>query len=131
MITTSEIHNIIYAYCDAFGMEKHRGNTMPLGEVTKERCVVITKQQRGGKYWDRCYVEVNLCVPDIMGQANGERLAALERIAKGLFGYKTAGRYDGTIYRFQSETMEIAEAQNLRCHFVNVHILFETKNILE
>ena len=64
MIATTDIANIIFKDCKSFGISEvyQRGN-IPEGKVNAERIVVYPKTQQPDTYWERGYVEVNLCVP--------------------------------------------------------------------
>lgn len=84
MIATTDIANIIFKDCKSFGISEvyQRGN-IPEGKVNAERIVVYPKTQQPDTYWERGYVEVNLCVPlSRSGKANLIRLNELERKAK-------------------------------------------------
>lgn len=80
MIVTTDIANIIFKDCKAFGISEmyQRGN-IPEGEVKTERIVIYPKAQQPDAYWEKGYVEVNLCVPVTKtGKANLIRLNDLK-----------------------------------------------------
>lgn len=131
MIATTDIANIIFKDCKSFGISKvyQRGN-IPEGKVNAERIVVYPKTQQPDTYWERGYVEVNLCVPlSRSGRVNLIRLNELERKAKEMFKDGVVGQYDGSWYRYSSETIGIEVDKELCCFYVNVKLLFEVLNV--
>lgn len=129
MIVTTDIGNILYRDCKAFGMEVYQKGNLPDGEMTTERAIIRVKPQTLGKYWKKGFVEVNLCVPDIeIDTANLIRLGELERQAMKVFD-DVVDSYDGTNYRYSIDSIGIEADTALKCHFVNVRILFETLNV--
>ena len=131
MIATTVIANIIFKDCKSFGISEvyQRGN-IPEGKVNAERIVVYPKTQQPDTYWERGYVEVNLCVPlSSSGKANLIRLNELERKAKEMFKDGVVGQYDGSWYRYSSETIGIDVDKELCCFYVNVKLLFEVLNV--
>lgn len=133
MIATTDIANIIYRDCKIFGIEDlyQKGN-IPEGEIKSERIIVRAKNQSEGIYWDKGFVEVNLCVPDIDGMANLVRLNELERETKRLFKEAKTGVFDGTRYRYsnaEDNYIGIEEDAGLKCHYINVRILFRVLNV--
>lgn len=131
MIATTDIANIIFKDCKSFGISEvyQRGN-IPEGKVNAERIVVYPKTQQPDIYWERGYVEVNLCVPlSRSGKTNLIRLNELERKAKEMFKDGVVGQYDGSWYRYSSETIGIEEDKELCCYYVNVKLLFEVLNV--
>ena len=98
-------------------------------EITEERITIHVKGQTPEKIWEKCFVEVNLCVPDLGANiANTLRLKELERKAKKLFKSVT-GEFDGTRYHYEVDTITIEADTALKCHFVNCRILFNTLNV--
>lgn len=131
MIATTDIANIIFKDCKSFGISEvyQRGN-IPEGKVNAERIVVYPKTQQPDTYWERGYVEVNLCVPlSRSGRVNLIRLNELERKAKEMFKDGVVGQYDGSWYRYSSETIGIEVDKELCCFYVNVKLLFEVLNV--
>lgn len=127
MIGTGDIGNIIYKACEGFGIEVCRDGNIPTGELTDERITVYVKQLTRSDYWDYCMVNVNFNVPDVNGQANLSRLGTLEREAKAVFD--SVGEWDGSYYRYSVESTQTMPDRDLKCHFVNVSLLFEIMNI--
>lgn len=129
MITTSDIADILYEACSAFGMETYRMGAIPDSVVTSERVVIIPKEQSPQIYWKKSFVEVNICVPDIGdGVADVSRLQELERRAQALLD-GVAGEYDSNYYRYGIESISgINRDDSMRCHYVNVRLLFEVLN---
>lgn len=133
MIVTTDIQDILYKDCKAIGIsEIYENGTVPTGEVTTERIVIIAKSQQPGTYWKKDFVEVNLVVPDVNTdngqQANLIRLQELERIAQPKLD-DVCGTYDGTRYTYSIAQIGIEEDTDLKCHFVNVKILFNVLNV--
>lgn len=78
---------------------------------------------------EKSFVEVNLCVPDLSeNEANTIRLNELERQAVKLFD-DVVSTYDGTTYRYSIESIGTEADTALKCHYVNVRILFEVINV--
>ena len=131
MIVTTDIANIIFKDCKSFGIsEMHQRVNIPEGEVKTERIVIYPKTQQPDAYWEKGYVEVNLYVPVTKtGKANLIRLNELERKAREMFKDGIVGQYDGSWYRYSSESLGIEEDKELCCYYVNVKLLFETLNV--
>lgn len=129
MITTSDIADILYEACASFGMDVYRKGAIPDGVVTSERVVILPKDQNSQTYWKKCFVEVNICVPDISdGVANLARLQELERMAQETFD-GIAGEYDSDAYLFSIDSLSGANRDDsMRCHYVNVRLLFQVLN---
>lgn len=128
MITTTDIANILYRDCKSFGMNTYQKGNIPMGEVTEERVIIRTRTKTPEKYWEKGFIEVNLCVPDLKdGVANLIRLNELEREAEQKLKY-SSGAYDDTRYRYSIDTVGIESDSSLRCHYVNIKILFEILN---
>lgn len=128
MIVTTDIANILYRDCKAFGIDiVPQGKTL-VGELKSERIVIHVKKQSPETRWKRSFVEVNLCVPDLQeNEANSIRLQELEREAMKLFD--SVGNYDGTAYYYSIESIGMEEDADLKCHYVNVRVLFEVLNV--
>ena len=135
MIVTTDIGNILYRDCKAFGIGEiyRKGDIPPVPNnpnyrLETERIVIRTKNQSPGKYWKKGFVEVNLCVPDAQPDvANLLRLAELERQAMKIL--RGSGSYDGSFYRYSIENIGMEADTALKCHYVNVRILFEVLNV--
>lgn len=130
MIVTTDIADILYRDCKAFGIDiVPFGNTLT-GELKEERITIHVKGQTPSKYWEKCFCDVNLCVPDLgMNIANTLRLKELERKAKELFKSVT-GEFDGTRYNYGVETIHIEADTALKCHFINCRLLFNVLNTI-
>lgn len=132
MITTADIVDILYGVCAPFGVDVFRKGYIPDGEVTKDRVVILPKDQTTETYWKKCFVDVNICVPDISdGVADIGRLQELERQARRVF-VSAAGEYDDSYYAYSVESINgINKDDSLKCHYVNVRLLFEVLNVME
>nr|DAN41606.1 MAG TPA: hypothetical protein [Caudoviricetes sp.] len=129
MIVTTDIADILYRDCKAFGIEIVSFGKTLTDELTGERITIHVKGQTPSKYWEKCFCDVNLCVPDLgVKIANTLRLKELERKAKELFKSVT-GEFDGTRYNYGVETIHIEADTALKCHFINCRILFNALNV--
>lgn len=130
MIVTTDIANILYKDCKAFGIEVYQAGNIPdeHKELSSERVIIRTKSQSPETYWKKGFVEVNLCVPDMDGDANLIRLQELERKAQEVLN-EVVGEYDGSNYYYLIDTIGIEADTELRCHYVNVRILFQVLNV--
>nr|DAN93357.1 MAG TPA: hypothetical protein [Caudoviricetes sp.] len=129
MIVTTDIADILYRDCKAFGIDIVPFGKTINGELKDERIIIHVKGQTPSKYWEKCFCDVNLCVPDLgLGIANTLRLKELERKAKELFKSVT-GEFDGTRYNYEIDTIHIEADTALKCHFVNCRILFNALNV--
>ena len=98
-------------------------------ELKDERITIHVKGQTPSKYWEKCFCDVNLCVPDLgVNIANTLRLKQLERKTKELFKSVT-DEFDGTRYNYEIDTIHIEADTALKCHFVNCRILFNALNV--
>ena len=127
MIVTTDIGNILY--CMAFGIDIVPNGETLTGELKSERIVIHAKKQQPGTYWRKSFAEVNLCVPDLSeNEANTIRLNELEREAMKRFD-DVVSSYDGTRYRYSIESIGTEADTALKCHYVNVRILFNVLNV--
>lgn len=130
MIVTTDIADILYRDYKAFGIEIVSFGKTLTGELKEERITIHVKGQTPSKYWEKCFCDVNLCVPDLgLGIANTLRLKELERKAKELFKSVT-GEFDGTRYNYGVETIHIEADTALKCHFINCRLLFNVLNTI-
>ena len=129
MIVTTDIADILYRDSKVFGIEVVPFGKTITGELKDERITIHVKGQTPSKYWEKCFCEVNLCVPDLGANiANTIRLKKLERLAKKRFRSVT-GMFDGTRYCYEVDTITIEADTALKCHFVNCRILFNALNV--
>ena len=129
MIVTTDIADILYRDCKAFGIEIVPFGKTLIDELKDERITIHVKGQTPSKYWEKCFCEVNLCVPDLgVNIANTLRLKELERTAKKLFKSVT-DEFDGTRYHYGVDTIHIEADTALKCHFVNCRLLFNVLNV--
>lgn len=129
MIVTTDIGNILYRDCKAFGIDIVPDGETLKGELKSERIVIHTKKQQPETYWKKSFAEVNLCIPDLNeNEADTIRLNELERQANKLFD-NVVNSYDGTRYRYSIDAIGTEADTGLKCHYVNVRILFEVLNV--
>lgn len=130
MITTGDIANIIYRDCEVFGITRVPDGETVVGELTDERIVIHTKELQEGTYWWKSYVEVNFCIPDYKDKSNKKRLDELQSNAHELWQNRTVtGVYNDCRYRYSLFTSSQLEESTLKCHYVNVRLLFEVLNV--
>lgn len=137
MITKADIENILLDVCEPFGIADVTTEKPTLDDKTgdglkKEMLEIFVKKEGDGTRWLPRFADVNVCIPDYKsGMQNASRIEAVERIARELFG-KTyiSGVHDGSRYRFKRESIGIESDKPLKCHYVNVRILFETINVI-
>ncbi|MEG1693442.1 MAG: hypothetical protein RR312_08640 [Bacteroidales bacterium] len=127
MITTTDTANILVLDCKIFGLAVHQKGNIPKGEVKTERIIVLGDEQKRGPIWITEPVEVHFCVPDIDGNANLIRLNELGRQAMSL---EKCGMFDGTAYSYSVSSIGIGEDSPLKCHYVNLKLLFKIINVL-
>ena len=130
MIVTTDIANILYKDCKAFGIEVYQAGNIPdeHKELSSERVIIRTKSQSPETYWKKGFMEVNLCVPDMDGDANLIRLQELERKAQEVLD-EVVGEYGGSNYYYLIDSIGIEADTELRCHYVNVRLLFQVLNV--
>lgn len=130
MIVTTDIANILYKDCKAFGMEVYQSGNIPDEdkELSSERVIIIAKSQSPEAIWKKGFVEVNLCVPDMDGKANLIRLQELERKAQGVLD-DVVGKFDGSSYYYSIDQIGTEADTALKCHYVNVRLLFQVLNV--
>ena len=129
MITASNVGDILYRDCEGFGIPRFRKGNEKV-DPASERIVIRPQRQQGEDVWRKGFVDVNLCVPDIKGEADSPRLEELERLAWQLLDTGNVSEFDGTKYTYSiySTESEIADEQ-MKCHYVNVKLLFKIFNI--
>ena len=132
MITTSDIADILYKDFSSFGMQIFRRGYIPEGVVKKERVVILPKDQSPEDYWKKSFVEVNICVPDLKeGVANISRLQEIERQAVRDYSSRV-GEFNESHYAYGIESISgLNRDKDMKCHYVNVRLLFEVLNVNE
>ena len=130
MIVTTDIANILYKDCKAFGIEVCQSGNIPDEdkELSSERVIIIAKSQSPEAIWKKGFVEVNLCVPDMDGKANLIRLQELERKAQEVLD-DVVGEFDGSSYYYLIDQIGTEADTALKCHYVNVRLLFQVLNV--
>ena len=130
MIVTTDIANILYKDCKAFGIEVYQAGNIPdeHKELSFERVIIRTKPQSPETYWKKGFVEVNLCVPDMDSKANLIRLQELERKAQEVLD-DVVGEFDGSSYYYLIDQIGTEADTALKGHYVNVRLLFQVLNV--
>lgn len=128
MITSGDAANIIYRDLADFPIkERYHAGDEPTGEILTERIIIHTKPQSPGTYWEKNFLEVNFCVPDKEGQKDKARTDELEKEAKAFFD--KIGEYDDSQYLYSWERIGTEEDAEMKCHYVNVRVLFQVLNV--
>ena len=65
-------------------------------------------------------------MPDPYGMADTRRLAEIERMFKHM---KKTFRFDGSVCRYTEDGTSQEKDETLKCHFVNIRLLFEMLNV--
>lgn len=130
MITTGNIEDILFDDLKSFGIATYKKDAVPEGEVTEERIVILPGRLKQGRYWNKIFVDVNFCIPDIkIGNAfmaDKMRLTQIERQSSDM---ESVGEYDDTTYRYSVYSIGQEYDPELKCHYVSVKLLFETLNV--
>ena len=130
MIVTTDIANILYKDCEIFDIEACQAGNIPdeHKKLSSERVIIRTKSQSPEAIWKKGFVEVNLCVPDMDGDANLIRLQELERKAQEVLD-DVVGEFDGSSYYYSIDQIGTEADTALKCHYVNVRLLFQVLNV--
>ena len=126
-MTRSEIGEIVFDLCRGYGVEVDIMENMPYSEITEERIVIILSRIEPSTYWENTMVKINWCVPDISNEANSIRLKEIEPLLKPLF--RGCGTKGDDTYRYSKDSTDTGENADMRCHFANLTLLFQTLNI--
>lgn len=127
MITTGDIQEIIYDLCRDFEVEIWLKDNLDFSEIEDERIVIIPTRITTDKYWHNSYVKIDWCVPDIDGEADTIRTKEIEHLLEPL--HYGNGIFDEKTYRFKKESSEVSYNAEMKCHFVNLTLLFQYQNV--
>lgn len=127
MITTTDVANILVRDCKAFGIEVLQKGNIPECEITKERIIIHVKKQSTETYWKKCFVDVNFCAPDKYNEADLALLNNLEHNA--LDNLESVGVYNSSHYRYSVYSHGLESDSSMKCHLINVKLLFEVLNV--
>lgn len=129
MITTAKAGEIIAIDSQWLGMPIYLKGHIPNKTIEKSgRVVIIPKDETPGKYFSKLFIEVNILLPDIEGEAD-IRLECLEEKALKRFGRGVADESFGTWYRYSVQKYSVEEDRELECHYVHIQLLFEILNV--
>lgn len=123
-MTQSEIEEYFYDQCKDFGVEVWLTDSFPWDSIDDERIAIIVGHNQPSRYWNNCYVKINWLVPDINTEANKIRLKEIESSMKVLH------RGGGDGFRYSLDRTSVENDSQLRCHYVNITLLFQSQNIL-
>ena len=132
MITTTEIGDILYRDCKVFNLPLQRRpiKVRKDEKLTRETIVILVKKQSSEKYWKKTFADINFCIPDMREDIeNTTRLGELEKLAN-LHLDNVTSQFKETRYRYGIESVGIEADTALKCHYVNLRILFEVLNTL-
>ena len=128
MMLTEDIASALYRDCSAFGIPVYRKGNIPMGEIKAPRVVILPKSLNPQTYWRKCFVEVNICVPDLKdGTANLIELGFFEHRAGEILDGQV-GRFEDEFYRYSISSIGTEADESMKCHYVNARILFEVLN---
>lgn len=123
-MTQSEIEEYFFDKCKDFGVPVWLSDSFPWDRIDGERIAIIVGHNQPSQYWNNCYVKVNWLVPDICAEANKIRLKEIEGSLKSLH------RGGGDGFRYSLDRTSAECDRQLRCHYVNITLLFQHQNIL-
>lgn len=131
MIVTSDIYKILFDKVKDFGIKAVYDGWNPIKSELKEEAIVIVTSTpvEPDTYWEKAFVHVNICSPDIRKQTNTIRLNELERFANKWIGNNPVGEFDGSKYRISKSSLGIEKDEALKCSYVNIKLLFEILNV--
>ena len=122
MIVSTDIQTILYKKALELGVTG----------VYKEdeRVTVHSNSSEPGITWKVGFVHVNIAVPDLdeKGTPDLDRMNKLERMSMEVF--KDTSVFDGTPYTYEVDTTRIEVNRDLKCHYVNVRVLFKVLNVI-
>lgn len=99
------------------------------GKITKPKIVIIGKPIEIGKYFEKCFIEVNYLYPDINEKVDIRTLNEIERQMLALFKNMKSSIFDNTCYRYSRQSNGKYKDSEIKCHYVNVKVLFEIINV--
>ena len=130
MITTEDMALIVAKTLDGYKMPIYVKGHIPFGAIPSEGRITITpKEDSEGKYFNRCFIEVNFILPDVDEEAD-YRLDDIERTAYGQFKDGFAGTYEDQWYNITYSHRSREEDGQLKSHYVHLQLLFEILNTL-
>lgn len=129
MVVSCDIGNIAYQDCCTLAAELgvsevYQGAAVPRGEVVQPRIVVHVDAPSDDKHFRECFLNVNICVPDIGEMADLTTLGEYEREAWNFFEALSEAQYDGDWYGYEPQSATVESDAEMRCHYVNVKVLF-------
>lgn len=137
MMNTDDIGDVLLRdFKSLTGIQKATTEILTLDDkqadgVGSELIAVHVKKQETDVYWKEGFVEVNLCVPDFKsGARNIPRTRELESIARAHTRSSVYGEHEGITYRYSAESIGIEREERMKCHYVNIRLLFEVFNII-
>lgn len=124
MITSGDSANIVYRIVsERLGLPvSQSGNDTGHSDVP--HVVVHPHKQERSKHYMKNFVEANVVVPDLDGEAQSGLLKGYEREVQELFYEDIVGEQDGTAYVIELQTLGIVADDTLRSHYVNCKLLF-------
>lgn len=135
MISTSDIETILLGEFSVLGIPCKADPSViddfEVNGIGEDTVIVLVKKQDTDTYWYKGFVEVNICVPNYKsGKRNFNKLRNYEREVNEMLKTSVVGEFDGTSYRYSKESIGVERDEKMRCHYVNVRLLFEIFNIV-
>lgn len=131
MIVSTDIQTILYKKALELGVTGvYKEDDTPTGKLEEERVTVHSNSSEPGITWKVGFVHVNIAVPDLdeEGTPDLDRMNKLERMSMEVF--KDTSVFDGTPYTYEVDTTSIEVNRDLKCHYVNVRVLFKVLNVI-
>lgn len=127
MITTIDVANILVRDCGIFGIEINQKGNIQKGELKNDRITIHVKKNSTGQIWNKGFVDINFSTPDKQGIANLIRLQEFEHMA--IESLESVGEYNNSHYRYSIYSHGLEEDSSMKCHYINVRLLFEVLNV--
>lgn len=127
MITTTDVANILVRDCGIFGLEISQKGNIQKGELKNDRITIHVKKNTTGQIWNKGFVDINFSTPDKQGIANLIRLQEFEHMA--IESLESVGEYNNSHYRYSIYSHGLEEDSSMKCHYINVRLLFEVLNV--
>lgn len=141
MITEIDAGHIVYDDLEFMGLARRLKGHLVKGGLDGEQpivsesipddgmIVILPKSMSADKtYFNECTIEVNILLKDILDETNPKLNELLKSALKELSDNKI-GQVDEDWYRYSVRSHGIEEETNLKCHYANITIDFETLNV--
>lgn len=124
MTTSGDSANIVYRIvAEGLGLPTSQSGN-DTSHSSEEHVVVHAHKQERSKHYMKNYIEANVVVPDLDGEAQSGKLKGYEREVQKLFYGDLVGEQDGTAYVIELQSLGIEKDDALKSHYVNCKLLF-------